>query len=108
MLTAAEMLVALARCCHEHLHAARPAEMMLSEILQGPRRDRRRQTGHQVSEMLPHHSVGMSASSLGRAKELPRSGNQQRSLGLRMRKQKAIEVAVCRQEVQKELSQRGP
>jgi hypothetical protein len=106
-------LVVLARCYHEHLHGARPAELMLSEILHCPRAygslDRRRHRRHQVSEMLPHHSLGLLvASSRGRAKELPFAGNphEQRSPGLWI--QKAIEVAVCQQEVQKELSQRGP
>jgi hypothetical protein len=109
----APYLVVLARCYYEHLHAARPAELMSPEILHCARaygsRDRHRHGRHQVSEMLPHHSLGLPASSRGRSKELPFAGNprEQRSLGLRI--QKAIEVAVCRQEVQKELSQqRGP
>lgn len=106
-------LVVLARCYHEHLHAARQAELMLSDILHCPRaygsRDRRRHRRHQVSEMLPHHSLGLLfGSSRSRAKELPFAGDshEQRSLGRWI--QKEIEVAVCQQEVQKELSQRGP
>jgi hypothetical protein len=101
----------LARCYHEHLHAARPAELMLMlpEILHCPRayrsRGRRRHCRHQVSGMLPHHSLRSSASSRGRAKERPLVGNHgQRSLGRRIQ----IEVAVSQQGVQKELSQRGP
>jgi hypothetical protein len=111
-LTATAMLVVLTRCYHEHLHAARSAELMLSEILHCPRaygsRDRCRHPRRQVSKMLQHHSLGLSASNRGRTKELPfaEKPHEQRSLGLRI--QKAIEVAVCQQEVQKELSQRGP
>lgn len=110
--TAPYLVVLAPRCYHEHLHAARPAELMLSGILHCPRaygsRDRHRHRRHQVSEILPHHSLGLPASSRGHSKELPFAGNprEQRSLGLRI--QKAIEVAVCQQEVQKELSQRGP
>jgi len=115
-LTAAAMwgpwyLVVLARCYHEHLHAARPAELMLSDIHR-PRahgsRDRRRHPHRQASEMLPHCSLRLSASNRGRAKELPFAENhrERRYLGLRI--QKAIEVALCQREVQKELSQRVP
>jgi len=103
-------LVVLAWRYPEHLHAARPVELMLFETLHCPRayrsRDCRRHHRHQVSQMLPHHSLGLSASNRGRAKKLPFAGNPQRSLGLRV--QKAIEVAVCQQEVRKELSQGGP
>lgn len=103
----------LAQCYHEHLHAARSAELMLSEILHCPRsygsRDCHRHCRHLVSELL-HHSPGLSASSWGRvAKVLPFADKYhgQRSLGLRT--QKAIEVAVCQQqEVREGLSQRGP
>jgi hypothetical protein len=69
-LTAAAMqgpyLVGLAQCYHKHLHAARLAELMLSETLHCSRayrsRDRHPHRRHQVSQMLPHHPLGLSAS----------------------------------------------